>query len=157
MKFALVLGTVLGPEKKQPGLRAQIRRVNRTYWVAKDRKDVPSSENGMCKGPGAGAQRAVGARMASGAGPRRPPQHAGEFCFISTSAGNYGKMRRENGAGLGLALTRSDLLLQRSLCLYSRDVQRFSGPEEGKVHETWPFSQGHSPGEEMEAAQRGDT
>lgn len=59
-------------------------------------------------------------------------------------------MLREDRAAVMLLLTRSDLLLERSLCLNSLYLQCFSGLEEREAYETWPVSQVHKPGEEME-------
>lgn len=71
-----------------------------SFQARKERKGIPSGENGMCKGPAAGASRKEGqggqgtdcdwsGERWAVAGPHRALQHTGEFCFILKPTGSY--------------------------------------------------------------------
>lgn len=106
----------------------------------------------MCKGPGARASGKVGSwpgaqRVTS---VQKGGQDVEEFCLILKSTGNDRRMLREDRAAAVLLLACSNLLLERSLCLNSLYLQCCSGLEEREASETWPVSQVHKPGEDME-------
>lgn len=105
MECALLIGTVLGPEKTQPGLRAQIPRTTRTCRVEKGRKGPPGGESGTCQGPRPerGGRRACGAASAAGPAASRGPLDGSASSrsqqeLMERGGGKTGRSRRGGSA-----------------------------------------------------------